>query len=393
MTDIMTGNQQLVKQINKKLVLESVIKQEPISRADISQRVGLNKGTVSSLVSELIEEQFIYESGPGKSSGGRRPVMLLYNQNAGYAIGIDLGVNYILGLLTDLKGNKIVEINKKITVHHYEEILLILQKMIEDLIDSSPMGRYGIVGIGIGVPGLVTNSNKILVAPNLGWKDIELQKIIEDTFNIPVFIENEANAGAYGERIYGAGKNYNNIMYVSAGIGIGIGSILDGKLFTGMNGFSGEMGHMVIQVGGKDCSCGSSGCWELYASERALLDEALKAKLPHVTKETLTIELLLNLAENGNEDVINIFNTIGMYLGVGISNIINSFNPELIIIGNRLAMAEKWLEKPIKKYVNVHAMDYHQKGLSIQFSHLYNDAAALGVAALSIENFIKNKVI
>ncbi|AWI11216.1 MULTISPECIES: ROK family transcriptional regulator [Bacillaceae] len=388
----LTGNQQLVKQINKTLVLETILHEAPISRADISQKVGLNKGTVSSLVNELLEDQLIYESGPGQSSGGRRPVILLFNDKAGFSIGIDLGVNYILGVLTDLRGNIIVEVNKKLTVRSYEVVIEILQSVISDLINAAPQSHYGIVGIGIGVPGLVNNHGEVLVAPNLGWKNINLREEIENCFDIPVVIENEANAGAYGEKLYGAGKENDNILYISAGIGIGIGIILNGELFYGMNGFSGEAGHMIVQVNGKDCTCGSSGCWELYASEKALLEEARKLKLTDITEETLSIELLLELANSGNEDIINLFHSIGMYLGVGINNIINIFNPEQVIIGNRLAMAKDWLEKSIEKFIKNHTMKYHQKDLIISFSKHAYYSAAIGVSAQMIDQFLNNAV-
>lgn len=388
----LTGNQQLVKQINKTLVLETILHEAPISRADISQKVGLNKGTVSSLVNELLEDQLIYESGPGQSSGGRRPVILLFNDKAGFSIGIDLGVNYILGVLTDLRGNIIVEVNKKLTVRSYEVVIEILQSVISDLINAAPQSHYGIVGIGIGVPGLVNNHGEVLVAPNLGWKNINLREEIENCFDIPVLIENEANAGAYGEKLYGAGKENDNILYISAGIGIGVGIILNGKLFYGMNGFSGEAGHMIVQVNGKDCTCGSSGCWELYASEKALLEEARKLKLTGITEETLSIELLLELANSGNKDIINLFHSIGMYLGVGINNIINIFNPEQVIIGNRLAMAKDWLEKSIEKFIKNHTMKYHQKDLIISFSKHAYYSAAIGVSAQMIDQFLNKAV-
>lgn len=384
----LTGNQQLVKQINKTLVLETILNEAPISRADISQKVGLNKGTVSALVNELLKDQLILESGPGESSGGRRPVILLFNKRAGYSIGIDLGVNYILGVLTDLKGNIVAEVNHKLTVRSYEHVFPILRSVISDLVHAAPPSHYGIIGIGIGVPGLVNHDGEILIAPNLGWKNIHLKKEIEANFSVPVIIENEANAGAYGEKLNGAGKDFNNVIYISAGIGIGVGIILKGELFYGIHGFSGEAGHMIVQVNGKECSCGSRGCWELYASEKALLEEARRLKLAGVTEETLSIELLLDMANSGNKEVIDLFNSIGMYLGTGINNLINIFNPERIIIGNRLAMAKDWLEKPIKKFISSHTMKYHQQDLTISFSKLTTHSAAIGVSALMINHFL-----
>lgn len=386
-----TGNQQLVKQINKTLVLEKVMNEAPISRAYIAKELGLNKGTVSSLVSELIDEHLVFETGPGESSGGRRPVMLTFNKDAGYAIGVDLGVNYILSILTDLKGNVVREIYQHITNTEYEHVFSIIKKSINDLIESAPDSPYGIIGIGIGVPGIVNNQGEILIAPNLHWENVQLKQQIEKTFNLPVVIENEANAGAYGEKLFGAGKDFNNMIYVSAGIGIGVGIIIDGELYTGNNGYSGEMGHTIIMVDGKKCSCGSVGCWELYASEKALLEHVKEKHI--INSECLTIEMLIEEAEAGNDAIIEVFKEIGKYLSVGINNIIKTFNPQQVIIGNRLAMLQKWIEVPIQEFIQKHCKQFLQEDLSVEFSALKKHSVPVGVSALSIEHFLKSKIL
>ena len=380
--ETITWNQQVVKKNNKSLVLQMVMEKEPISRADIAQFSGLNKATVSSLVSELLEEELIYESGPGESSGGRRPVILHFNKVAGYAIGIDIGVNYILGILTDLNGNILIEKNESINKTDFLFIIEEVKQMIRGLIKEMPGSRYGIVGIGIGVPGIVDREGTILLAPNLGWKEKSLKTEIQNEFSLPVIIENEANAGAYGEKKFGAGQNFQNIIYISAGIGIGVGIILNGELYQGHKGYSGEMGHMIIEVNGKKCSCGSRGCWEAYASEQALLTEA--------DKEDATLEALIQLVQNGDDKSALLFEKIGSYLGYGINNIINIFNPEKVVIGNRLAKAKTWLENSLIRTVETHALPYHQKELEISFSQLTIYSAALGLSASVVDNFIKD---
>jgi glucokinase-like ROK family protein len=385
-----TWNQHVVKKENKALVLEKIIENSPISRADIASSTGLNKGTVSSLVNELLEEQLIYESGPGKSSGGRRPVMLLFNQVAGYTIGVDLGVNYILGVLTDLEGNICLE--KKVSFNNltYEEILDQLFKIIDSLISSTTSSPYGIVGIGIGVPGVVDSNKKILLAPNLNWRNVDLKAVLVEKYNIPVIIENEANAGAYGEKKFGVGKNHNNIVYVSVGIGIGVGLILNGNLYSGNNGFSGELGHMTIEVNGTKCSCGNQGCWELYASEKSLLLDAKRSELQN--KEDFCLETIIERANSGESESIHLFEKTGKYLGVGINNIINIFNPEQVIIGNRMAEAEKWIRKPLIDWIKNQTLWFSQKDLKVDFSNLLTHSTALGVAAFSAEYFLYNNI-
>ncbi|MCM3597101.1 ROK family transcriptional regulator [Metabacillus idriensis] len=384
---IQTYNQHVVKKGNKSLVLQTIQEFTPISRADIANKTGLNKGTVSSQVSELLKENLILESGPGVSSGGRRPVMLLFNQVAGYSIGVDIGVNYILGILTDLQGNICQEQQVQFHDLNYEEIKLKLFSIVESLINSMPKSPYGLVGIGIGVPGTVSTDGEILLAPNLNWKNINLKETMEEKYKVPVQIENEANAGACGEKKFGAGKDLTNIIYVSVGIGIGTGLILNGELFKGNNGFSGELGHMTIEADGPECRCGNKGCWELYASEKALIQSAEQDGIQAENGRKLSLEALNELAENGDAKVIKVFEGIGEYLGTGITNIINIFNPEQVIIGNRLASSSKWLEEPIIKKQH-HSLFTHQKDLSITFSQLSTHAAALGMAAYASENFL-----
>lgn len=380
-----TWNHHVVKKGNKSLVLDKIKYNSPISRASVASQVGLNKGTVSSLVNDLLEEHLIYESGPGESSGGRRPVMLLFNEKAGYSIGIDLGVNYLLGVLTDLNGN--IHTEKQITFKNlnYEEIEIKLFETIEYLLKSTPESPHGVIGIGVGVPGIVDKDDNILLAPNLNWRNINLKEVLEERYNIPIIIENEANAGAYGEKNFGAGKDFENVIYVSAGIGIGVGLILNGSLYKGSNGFSGELGHMTIQAGGAKCRCGNEGCWELYASEQALVRQAEKLDIPSDMQD---LEGLVTLAESGNDEIIALFEQTGDYLGIGINNIINIFNPQQVIIGNRLAYSEKWLKDSLNKRISNQALWFQQNDLQIDFSELSTRSTALGVAAFSIENFL-----
>jgi glucokinase-like ROK family protein len=380
--ETMSWNQQIVKKNNKALVLQLIMEKEPISRADIAQISGLHKATVSSLVNELLEESLIFESGPGESSGGRRPVILHFNKAAGYAVGIDIGVNYVLCVLTDLNGNIIIEKNQSVKRTPYPAIMTIIQSMIQSIIDEMPVSKYGIVGIGVGVPGIVNIQGSILLAPNLGWTNIQLKKDLEELFHVPVIIENEANAGAFGEQQFGAGQDFQNILYISAGIGIGVGIILNKELYQGKNGFSGEMGHMIIDLNGKPCSCGSRGCWEAYASENALLELA----------DSDSLESLIELAENGDETAQRLFEEIGTYLGYGINNIINTFNPDQVILGNRLALARKWIEQPIRTTIENHTLTHHQNEMHLNFPKLGKYSTSLGVSAFVVEKFIKEEV-
>ncbi|MBM7654976.1 glucokinase-like ROK family protein [Neobacillus cucumis] len=380
----LTWNQQVVKKNNKSLVLDMVRENDPISRADIAQSTGLNKATVSSLINELLEEELVYESGAGESSGGRRPVILYFKRAAGFSIGIDIGVNYILIVLTNLKGEIVIEKHEQIIDSTYSVVIGQVKKMIRAIMNEMPYSKYGIVGFAVGVPGIVDKEGIVVLAPNLGWKNINLKEELEAEFNVPVCVENEANAGAYAEKQFGAGQNSENLIYVSASSGIGVGIILNGQLYKGESGFSGEMGHMIIHINGRPCKCGSKGCWEMYASENALMSLT--------NQRNVTLESLIQLAEENDQNTIKLFEEIGQYIGYGINNIINSFNPRQVIIGNRLAMAQKWIEPAIRKTVKSSALSYNQSDNEILFSKLSTHSTALGVAAFAIENFIKNGI-
>lgn len=387
-----TGDQNLVKKINKSIILNVIQDQCPLSRARISEVTGLNKATVSSLVNELITENLVHEIGPGESSGGRRPVMLLFNKDAGYSIGVDLGVNYILLVLTNLQGNIVTEKTVPLDEQATNYVIPLLKSSIQSIIDEAPSSPYGIVGIGIGVPGTTDNSGKILFAPNLNWTNIDIKEEIRNEFDIPVVVDNEANAGSYGEKLYGAGKNTSNLIYVSAAIGIGAGIIIGDELYKGSSGVSGEIGHFTINANGKKCRCGNRGCWELYASENTLLQQAKKLDEFH-EQPHLSIDTLIEAANQGNKNVINLFNSIGEYLGIGLINIVNTFNPELVIIGNRLSEIRDWINNPIHRVLEARLMPYQCKHTKIAFSQLGTHSCALGSSSFAISNFFaENRV-
>jgi predicted NBD/HSP70 family sugar kinase len=375
-----TGDQALIKKINTAIVLEFILQGAPLSRAQISERSGLNKATVSSLVQDLIDGSLVKEIGRGASSGGRKPVMLEFIATSGYAIGIDLGVNYIRGVLTDLRGGIVAERNS--TLRHPEPDAAIkqLSSCIEALIAEAPASAYGIIGIGVGVPGLVDANGAILYAPNLKWRDVPLQQLLTDRFSLPVTIDNEANTGVLGEQKYGAGRNINNLIYVSVGIGIGTGLILHKNLYKGASGFSGEMGHLSVEAHGKICSCGNQGCWELYASEQALLDQAVALGFDD-------LESLIAAAGAGREDVLALFSSIGEYLGIGIANIVNVFNPDAVVIGNRMSQARPWLEGILRQTVMQRALGFHLKKVQLLFADLGERSAMMGAAEMAIAGF------
>ncbi|OBZ16269.1 ROK family protein [Bacillus sp. FJAT-27264] len=376
-----TGDQALVKKINKSIVLHTIRKHSPISRAKVSETTGLNKATVSNLVAELCNEQLVTEAGPGISSGGRKPLILHFNSMAGSVVGIELGVKQITAVLCDLGGGILEETHAPLDNHHLPHVLGEMKRMIACLIAKAPDTPYGIVGIGAGVPGMVDENGVVLFAPNLGWEMVELRALLEEEFGVPVTVDNEANAGAQGELNFGVARDIRHLLYISAGAGIGSGIIIGGELYKGARGYAGETGHMSIEADGQPCSCGNRGCWELYASEKTY-DQ------PDLRLPARTTPELVRYAEIGQEDALRHFNVMGEALGIGLTNVINSFNPELIVIGGTLSVARDWLIEPLQRVVAERTLPYHKQQLQIVFSELGSRGAMIGAAFAAVMHFL-----
>lgn len=374
------ADQNLVKKMNRRRLLQEVIHHSPISRASLSKTTGLNKSTVSAQIQGLVDEKFIFEIGQGQSSGGRRPVMLMFNKQAGYAIGVDIGVDDLTVLLTDLDGSIVSEHYFELEQSSVNETMALLLKTIEQVISTMPGSPYGLIGIGICVPGLVNRSEQIVLTPNTHWNGVDVKKQVEEAFNVPVTIENEANAGAYGEHIYGAAKAFDDFMYVSISTGIGVGLVLNNELYRGVHGFSGEMGHMTIDFNGPKCNCGNRGCWELYASEKAF-----RQSLPADWDEK---ELNKRFQQN---DVV-LFRSLenfGHHLGIGLVNIANTFDPEAIILRNPLIESNPFVLNAVKNTLSSRMNVRFETECAFLPSTLGKNAPALGACSMMIESFIK----
>ncbi|AOU01101.1 MULTISPECIES: transcriptional repressor XylR [Bacillus amyloliquefaciens group] len=376
------ADQAFVKKVNQKLLLNEILKNSPISRAKLSEMTGLNKSTVSSQVNTLMKENLVFEIGQGQSSGGRRPVMLVFNKKAGYSVGIDVGVDYINGILTDLEGTIVLDQHHHLECNSPEITKDILIEMIHHFIANMPQSPYGLIGIGICVPGLIDKNQKIVFAPNSNWRDIDLKSFIQKKFNVPVFIENEANAGAYGEKVFGAAINHDNMIYASIGTGIGIGVIINNDLYRGVGGFSGEMGHMTIDFNGPKCSCGNRGCWELYASEKALI-KSLQTKEKKVSTQDI-----IDLAHLKDIGTLHALQNFGFYLGIGLTNILNTFNPQAIILRNSIIESHPMVLHSIKSEVSSRVYSHLDNSYELLPSFLGKNAPALGMSSIVIDHFL-----
>lgn len=370
------ADKQYIREINEILVLDIIISSSMISRAEVSKVTGLNKATVSSIVKSLEEKELIYEEGIGDSNGGRRPVMYKFKAFAGLSLSIEIGFNYISSSLTYLDGT-IIQSNTKKQMIHRETIIDSLIQIIEQYNQQAPQTRYHIIGLTIGIHGIVDEDN-IIFTPYYDLSQLNILEQLKSKYPFPIRLENEANLSALGEKFLTS--DYGNLISISVGSGIGAGIIIDNKLYKGYRGYSGEIGHTIVVPHGQECPCGNYGCLEQYASEENLLEEYKKFKGSDKTFEDLKNDYL-----HGDYEAIKIIDKFITFLSIGINNLINSFNPEVIIINSRFTNEIDDVLVKIEESLRSQMNDY----LKIQASSLQEKATLLGGSYINSLQFLK----
>lgn len=374
---MITGSKELIRDINSHLVLESIVNNGPISRADLAKSLGLTKATISAIVQVLIDEHLIVEIGSAKTDKGRKPILLDLNQSGGHVISLDVSVDYITVLTSDLKGTHCFVKQYKNKGCINQEILPVLIPIIEKTIEGLPPAVHGVVGISIGIHGVV-HHNRVMFTPYYSIKEDHFPDALSEHFGVPVFMDNEANLSVLGERTFYF--DYPNIINLSVHSGIGMGILIDDQLYTGYNGYAGEFGHTIIVPDGRPCPCGNHGCFEQYASERALLMDYAKRK----SMEEVSIDTLIRAYQAEDRDALEVIGQFVKYMAIGINNILNTFNPNLIIINSSFTMYIPDITKQIQDSL-CNRMD---KYCTILPSGLQDTAILLGGACVVIKNFL-----
>lgn len=316
-----------------------------------------------------------------------------------YSIGIDIGGTKIaLAIVSENSG---IEISTRIPTpkKSVNEFVNKICNEIKKIIDDSGVDKNSIIGVGIGAPGPV-NFKKQLVRSftHIPIDGFEIGKEISKLLNLPAVLDNDGNLAAIGEKRWGNAKDFNDFIILTLGTGIGSGIYESGHIVRGSEGYAAEIGHMVIDLNGPGCDCGSNGCYETFVSGPAIKDLALKQKdklkfsmifeLADNHFSRVTSEMVLSAANRADKYAIEVFNTAGYYLGVGISNLLNIFNPEAIIIGGGLGTAAKdLLIAPAIMEVKKRALAANAENIKIINSGLENNAGVLGAAALVFDIF------
>ena len=408
-----TGDQTWVRERNLAIVLNYLWEAgQPVSRAHLVQVSGLNKSTVGSILAQLQSWGLVKDSGMSEPRPGRPGTLIDMNPEVGRLIGAEIGVGFVSAVVTDLKAG--VLWRHKIETFEDGEMPATLQdqalvlKQTEDLvheaIQQATAGETRLFGIGLGVPGLVDHATgTLLFAPNLKWSNVPLRDMWQKCFGVPVVVENEANAAALGEWMLGVGRQVDNFVYLSAGVGLGGGLMINGKLYGGRGGFAGEVGHMTLDPDGPPCNCGSRGCWEVLIGPTAIVQRVRQAvvegratnllALCGGDPEAIRMEHVLQAAEHGEPAVLNTLDEVGRYLGIGIANLINTFNPSLVVLGGVLSLAGPYILPRAQQEVNTRALAVARKGVEITLSAFKFDACVMGGAALILHEILNNPAL
>jgi len=311
-----------------------------------------------------------------------------------YSIGIDLGGTKILAGLVDVQTGEVVCSTKKKTKKERgpEAIIKRITNLINELLEISGVALEDIKSIGLGIAGQVDRENGILLAaPNLDCKDVDFKSILEDKFHKPVLIGNDVEVATIGELLFGAGKNHNNFVCVFVGTGVGSGIVLDGKLYTGFSGTAGEIGHIIVDSGGRACGCGANGCLEAYAS-RTAIEQIIKGSIKKGRKSIITDYIksdgvirskFIKMAfDEKDEVVLNCLTEAAEYLSSGLASVINFLNPEMIIMGGGLINAIDSFFDLTKRITIAKCLPTPSKNIKIEKTKLGDFSGVVGAALL-----------
>ena len=389
---------------NLALILNYLHQNSPISRAELSSNLGINKASISTIIRELINGGIVIETGikNGSNDVGHPAIELMINPDAGRIIGIELKPDIIKAVITDVEP-KIIwrkEVIPK-SFKNSDEYFLIVKCVIQEACDVARNYQLPILGIGLGLPGLLDiETNKLLAAPELGWQNIDLNSLMIGNEDIPFFTGNEAHMAALGECYFGSSKKSQTTIYLDWGLQMSGGIIINEDVVPGSLGLAGEVGHVSLNPEGEQCTCGNWGCWNTYVNQKAII-ERIKIAINNGEKSIIQElcngditrirnSMVLKAVESGDEVVLSALHETGRWLGIGIANYINLFNPEFIILGGALSLVLPDRITRNFKEINLRAMPWQRESCQIKPAKYLEDGCLVGAVATVIWNLFNN---
>ena len=387
----------VMREQNSTLVLRLLWETREISRADLARRTGLSRSTISGIVSDLLETGLVREERAGSSNGGRRPVLLGFQDDISHLIGIDMGATHISVAVMNLRG---VVRGWRRESHDVRDdpqgSLEITRALIRLAMSDANVHLSGVVGIGIGVPSPVSPASPGELSPLFmpAWQDLNIQRALQESFPVPIKVLNDANAGALSELWWGAGQDSKNIAYVKIATGVGAGLVVNGKVYEGESGLAGEIGHTSIDPTGPRCICGLNGCLNVLVGSAELLRRATDLLQTHPTSvlasRSFRVRDLVDAAEADDPVANEVLRYAGENLGLGVANLLNLINPDVVILSGGLTRAGSKLLEPLERVVESRSLFQSAAKSRLATGKLGSQGIAIGAATSVLEMALEN---
>ncbi|BFV55077.1 ROK family transcriptional regulator [Kitasatospora sp. CMC57] len=390
-------SQEEIRQHNLGVLLRHVHLGGPTSRADLAARMGLNRSTILALVSDLTSAGLVHEELPTMTGRAGRPSLVVRPRpTRAHVLALDVGVERLTVALIGLGG---VFLDRRECAwpptrpQDPAEVADILAGYARQMLAAAPSGS-SCVGAAVAVRGIIRQTDgRVSLTPNMGWKDVDFSAELTRRLDprTPVLVANEANLGALAEHRRGAGRGSQNLIYLHGEIGIGAGIVIDGELLRGHHGYAGEIGHTTVNPHhGRPCGCGARGCLEAEAGERALLEAA--GRDSHLTG-TDAVRAVVTAADRGDVTARAALQRVGDWLGIGVANLVNLFNPDLIIFGGTLRDVFLGSAAQVRSRVNTSALAASRADLRLRVSELGNDTVLIGAAELAFSELLSRPLV
>ncbi|MCO1580770.1 ROK family transcriptional regulator [Crossiella sp. SN42] len=395
----MTARRSTVRDLrrgNRSMLLSKLFFDGPLSRQELSQQTGLSAATVSNVTGELAEERLIVEAGLVESDGGRPRVLLRVDPEYAHVVGIDVGETGVKVELFDLGMTRLAAVDHPLPSSRPRPAAVVTQvaSALREVMATSGVNAGTVLGVGIGVPGTVEQGSTVRVhAQTIGWDGVELENLLRAKgVKLPLFIDNGAKTQGQAELWFGAGRGARHAVVALLGSGVGAAVITDGATYRGSTSSAGEWGHTTIVYNGQECRCGARGCLEAYVGAEAILERYRKARGGRAvpgTDEQSSLAALLTAAERSRTAAKVLEETAG-YLGAGIANLVNLFNPERIVLGGWAGLSlGATLLPAIREATAAHALRHPYGQTTIEVGQLGPDAVAVGAATLPVASLLE----
>jgi N-acetylglucosamine repressor len=394
-----TGDRQLIKELNIALVINLIRQHGPISRVEIAERTGLGRSTVTGITSTLLKEGLVEEVGSADAPSGRKPVLLAFNSRARYAVGIKLAPRSATGALVDLNANVLhtegISLNP---ARGAEAVVADLKRLLTMILQASGVPADLLLGVGLVMPGVVDpNTGTAIASYFLGWENLPVRDILEEELDLPVYVDNDANAMALAEALYGAGRGIQDMLGLTVGVGIGSGVIIDGQIHRGARFSAGELGHVCVDPNGPPCVCGRRGCLEAVAGDAAIVRRArqaleagqapLLAVLARGHGELVTREMVVEAAQAGDAGAQAALAESGRWLGLAVGNAVNLLSPARVVVGGEAVdQAGELILAPMRAQMAAIVFPSFPDPSMIVPASLGRDAWLRGAAALVLQD-------